>query len=197
MKWKVCGMREPENIQEVAALGPDFMGFIWAPKSPRYVGPDFVIPALPVNTKAVGVFVNETTDNIIALSKKVGFSAVQLHGEEGQTEIEALQAAGLQVIKAISVAEASDLHLSDKPDFYLFDTKKGAQVGGTGAHFDWSLLAHYTLDIPYILAGGLQGEDVEKVKDFPGLYALDFNSKLEIRPGFKDVEQVKELVKQL
>jgi phosphoribosylanthranilate isomerase len=197
MKWKVCGMREPENIQEVAALGPDFMGFIWAPKSPRYVGPDFVIPALPVKTKAVGVFVNETTDNIIALSKKAGFSAVQLHGEEGQTEINALQAAGLQVIKAISVAEASDLHLSDKPDFYLFDTKKGAQVGGTGAHFDWSLLVHYTLDIPYFLAGGLQAEDVEKVKDFPGLYALDFNSKLEIRPGFKDVEQVKELVKQL
>ncbi len=197
MKWKVCGMREPENIQEVAALGPDFMGFIWAPKSPRYVGPDFVIPALPVKTKAVGVFVNETTDNIIALSKKAGFSAVQLHGEEGQTEIEALQAAGLQVIKAISVAEASDLHLSDKPDFYLFDTKKGAQVGGTGAHFDWSLLVHYTLDIPYFLAGGLQAEDVEKVKDFPGLYALDFNSKLEIRPGFKDVEQMKELVKQL
>ena len=190
-------MREPENIQEVAALGPDFMGFIWAPKSPRYVGPDFVIPALPVKTKAVGVFVNETTDNIIALSKKAGFSAVQLHGEEGQTEINALQAAGLQVIKAISVAEASDLHLSDKPDFYLFDTKKGAQVGGTGAHFDWSLLAYYMLDIPYILAGGLQAEDVEKVKDFPGLYALDFNSKLEIRPGFKDVEQVKELVKQL
>ncbi len=190
-------MRELNNIQEVAALGPDFMGFIWAPKSPRYVGQDFVIPPLPEKTKAVGVFVNETIDNIIALSNNAGFSVVQLHGEEGQTEIEALQAAGLQVIKAISVGEAADLDLTDKPDFYLFDTKKGAQIGGTGTHFDWSLLTHYTLGIPYILAGGLQAEDVEKVKDFPGLYALDFNSKLEIRPGFKDVEQVKELVKQL
>ena len=190
-------MRETNNIQEVAALGPDFMGFIWAPKSPRYVGPDFVIPALPAKTKAVGVFVNETTDNIITLSKNAGFSVVQLHGEEGQTEIEALQAAGLQVIKAISVGSAKDLDLTDKPDFYLFDTKKGAQVGGTGEHFDWSLLTQYKLDIPYILAGGLQAGDVEKVKDFPGLYALDFNSKLEIRPGFKDIEQVKELVKQL
>ena len=122
---------------------------------------------------------------------------MQLHGEEGQTEINALQAAGLQVIKAISVGSPKDLDLSDKPDLYLFDTKKGAQVGGTGAHFDWSLLAHYTLDIPYILAGGLQAEDVVKVKNFPGLYALDFNSKLEIRPGFKDIQQVKELVKQL
>jgi phosphoribosylanthranilate isomerase len=196
MRWKVCGMRDLSNIQEVAALGPDFMGFIWAAKSPRYVGPDFVIPALPAKTKAVGVFVNETTDNIIALSEKAGFSFVQLHGEESQKEIEALQAAGLQVIKAISVGEKVDLDLKDTPDFYLFDTKKGTQVGGTGEHFDWSLLAHYCLDIPYFLAGGLQVEDVQKVKNFPGLYALDFNSKLEVSPGLKDVEKVKELVKQ-
>ncbi|WP_395618588.1 phosphoribosylanthranilate isomerase [Aquirufa sp.] len=196
MKWKVCGMREPENIQEVAACGPDFMGFIWAPKSPRYVGPDFVIPTLPAKTKSVGVFVNETTDHIIALSKKAGFSVVQLHGEESQSEIAALKAAGLQVIKAISVGSAADFDLKDQPDFYLFDTKKGTQVGGTGEHFDWSLLAHYQLDIPYFLAGGLSAEDVGEAKKLPGLYALDFNSKLEVSPGLKDIEKVKEIVKQ-
>ena len=189
-------MRDLQNIQEVAACGPDFMGFIWVAKSPRYVGPDFVIPTLPANTKAVGVFVNETTDHIIALSKKAGFSVVQLHGEESQTEIDALKAAGLQVIKAISVGSAADFDSADQPDFYLFDTKKGTQVGGTGEQFDWSLLANYKLDIPYFLAGGLQVEDVEKVKNFPGLYALDFNSKLEVSPGLKDVDKVKELVKQ-
>ncbi|MFM1781116.1 MAG: Phosphoribosylanthranilate isomerase, partial [Bacteroidota bacterium] len=79
---------------------------------------------------------------------------------------------------------------------YLFDTKKGAQVGGTGEHFDWSLLAHYQLDIPYFLAGGLSAEDVEEAKKLPGLYALDFNSKLELSPGLKDIEKVKEIVKQ-
>ena len=189
-------MRDLSNIQEVAAQGPDFMGFIWAPKSPRYVGPDFVIPALPAKTKAVGVFVNETTDNIIALSKKAGFSVVQLHGEESQTEIDTLKAAGLQVIKAISVGSAEDLKLNYRPDFYLFDTKKGAQVGGTGEHFDWSLLAYYQLDIPYFLAGGLSAEDVEEAKKLPGLFALDFNSKLELSPGLKDIEKVKEIVKQ-
>lgn len=196
MKWKVCGMRDPNNIQEVAALGPDFMGFIWAPKSPRYVGADFVIPALPEKTKAVGVFVNEATQNIIALSKKAGFSIVQLHGEESQKEIDELHAAGLQVIKAISVEEAADVDLQDSPDYYLFDTKKGAQVGGTGEQFDWSLLVHYTRDIPYFLAGGLSGLDIEKAKQLPGLYALDFNSKLEVSPGLKDIEKVKKVVKQ-
>ena len=198
MKWKVCGMRDLKNIEAVAACEPDYMGFIWVSKSPRYVGADFVIPNLPGKTKAVGVFVNETTANILALSKKAGFQVVQLHGDEGQEVIDELQAAGLLVIKAVSVGTEQDvIGLDLLPDYYLFDTKKGAQVGGTGEHFDWSLLAHYTLDIPYILAGGLQAGDVEKVKGFPGLYALDFNSKLEIRPGFKDVEQVKELVKQL
>lgn len=196
MKWKVCGMRESNNIQEVAALGPDYMGFIWASKSPRYVGADFVIPRLPQETKAVGVFVNESAATIIALSKKAGFSIVQLHGEEGQKEIDELHAAGLQVIKAISVGEAADLDLKDSPDFYLFDTKKGAQVGGTGEQFDWSLLAHYTRDIPYFLAGGLSSLDIEKAKQLPGLYALDFNSKLELSPGLKDIEKVKEVVKQ-
>jgi phosphoribosylanthranilate isomerase len=196
MKWKVCGMRDPNNIQEVAALGPDFMGFIWVAKSPRYVGQDFVIPALPAKTKAVGVFVNESTDTIIALSKKAGFSIVQLHGEEGQKEIDELHAAGLQVIKAISVGEAADLDLKESPDYYLFDTKKGTQVGGTGEQFDWSLLGHYTRDIPYFLAGGLSSLDIEKAKQLPGLYALDFNSKLELSPGLKDIEKVKEVVKQ-
>jgi phosphoribosylanthranilate isomerase len=155
-----------------------------------------VIFTLPAKTKSVGVFVNETTDHIIALSKKAGFSVVQLHGEESQSEIAALKAAGLQVIKAISVGSAADFDLKDQPDFYLFDTKKGTQVGGTGEHFDWSLLAHYQLDIPYFLAGGLSAEDVGEAKKLPGLYALDFNSKLEVSPGLKDIEKVKEIVKQ-
>jgi len=196
MRWKVCGMRDLQNILEVAACGPDFMGFIWVAKSPRYVGADFVIPALPEKTKAVGVFVNESTDRIIALSKKAGFSVVQLHGEESQKEIDLLKAAGLLVIKAISVGSPEDFKLKDRPDFYLFDTKKGAQVGGTGEHFDWSLLAHYQLDIPYFLAGGLSAEDIVEAKKLPGLYALDFNSKLEGSPGLKDIEKVKEIVKQ-
>jgi phosphoribosylanthranilate isomerase len=83
MKWKVCGMRDLNNIEAVAACEPDFMGFIWVEKSPRYVGADFVIPSLPAKTKAVGVFVNESTEIILGLSKTAGFQVVQLHGDEG------------------------------------------------------------------------------------------------------------------
>ena len=191
-------MRDLNNIKEVAACEPDYMGFIWVEKSPRYVGPDFVIPTLSAKTQAVGVFVNESVANILALSKKAGFQVVQLHGDEGQEEIDTLREAGLVVIKAVSVATEEDVKgLNLKPDYYLFDTKKGSQVGGTGEKFDWAILKAYTLDIPYFLAGGLDEASIEEAKKLPGLYALDFNSKLESSPGMKDLAKVKEITQNI
>ena len=185
-------MRDLNNIEAVAAYEPDYMGFIWVAKSPRYVGQDFVIPVLPAKTKAVGVFVNELTENILVLSERGGFQVVQLHGDEGQDEIDALHAEGLTVIKAVSVAVEEDVEGLDlKPDYYLFDTKKGSQVGGTGERFDWSILKAYEIDIPYFLAGGLDEASIEEAKKLPGLYALDFNSKLESSPAMKDLAKVK------
>jgi phosphoribosylanthranilate isomerase len=198
MKWKVCGMRDLNNIEAVAACEPDFMGFIWVSKSPRYVGDDFVIPTLPAKTKAVGVFVNETSETIIRLSKKAGFQVVQLHGEEGQDDIDALRTAGLVVIKAVSVGIVQDVKVLDLlPDYYLFDTKKGSQVGGTGEQFDWTILQAYTLGIPYFLAGGLDSDSITEAKKLPGLFALDFNSKLESSPGLKDLTKVKDIMQNI
>jgi phosphoribosylanthranilate isomerase len=198
MFWKVCGMRDLKNIEAVAACEPDFMGFIWVANSKRFVGDDFVIPALPSKTKAVGVFVNETVEKIVFLSQKAGFRYVQLHGDEGQMEIEALQNAGLIVIKAISVASERDVSgLAMKPDYFLFDTKKGNQVGGTGERFDWSILQAYALEVPYFLAGGLDEESIREAKTLRGLFALDFNSKLELSPGLKDLTKVKEIKKKI
>jgi len=191
-------MRDLKNIEAVAACEPDYMGFIWVSKSPRYVGADFVIPNLPGKTKAVGVFVNESTANILALSKKAGFQVVQLHGDEGQEVIDELQAAGLLVIKAVSVGTEQDVNGLDLlPDYYLFDTKKGSQVGGTGERFDWSILEAYKLNIPYFLAGGLEEASIKEAKQLPGLYALDFNSKLELSPGLKDLVKVKDIMQNI
>ena len=198
MKWKVCGMREMENIQEVAKLKPDYMGFIWAEASPRYVGEDFVIPLEMLReTIPVGVFVNRAVESIIDLSRKAGFTWVQLHGEEKDEEILALKKAGLTVIKAISVSDPQDVKdLSLTPDFYLFDTKKGQQTGGTGQRFDWDILAAYTVGKPFILAGGLSKENLEEAIELSkkySIHALDFNSKVEIKAGLKDVQEVREI----
>lgn len=191
-------MRDLTNIEAVAACEPDYMGFIWAAKSPRYVGNNFVIPKLPATTQAVGVFVNEPLENILRLSQVAGFQVVQLHGEEGQDVIDALQAAGLKVIKAVSVSTEADVRgLVLSPDYYLFDTKKGEQVGGTGERFDWSILKAYSREIPYFLAGGLDEASIAEAKELPGLHAMDFNSKLESSPGLKDLVKVQDIMKNI
>ena len=195
----MCGMRNLANIEAVAALEPDFMGFIWAPKSPRYVGEDFKIPALSKNTKAVGVFVDESVEKISDLAKSAGFEWVQLHGHESANDILKLRSLGLKVIKAISVSKESDLmDCVGEPDLFLLDTKKGELVGGTGMTFDWAILKAYNKSIPFILAGGLGEENVSEAislsAQFP-IYALDFNSKLESMPGFKDIEKVTNISK--
>ena len=199
MKWKVCGMRDLGNIEDVAAFEPDFMGFIWAPKSPRYVGEDFKIPSLPKNTKAVGVFVDASLEKIADLAKRAGFEWVQLHGQESANDILKLKSLGLKVINAISVSNESDLmDCVGEPDLFLLDTKKGEQVGGTGIAFDWSMLKSYKQSIPFILAGGLGEENVAEAislsAQFP-IYVLDFNSKLESMPGMKDIQKVKNISK--
>jgi phosphoribosylanthranilate isomerase len=123
---------------------------------------------------------------------------VQLHGDEGQEVIDELQAAGLLVIKAVSVGTEQDVNGLDLlPDYYLFDTKKGSQVGGTGERFDWSILEVYKLNIPYFLAGGLEEASIKEAKQLPGLYALDFNSKLELSPGLKDLAKVKDIMQNI
>jgi phosphoribosylanthranilate isomerase len=202
MKWKVCGMRERENIAAVSACKPDFMGFIFVEKSPRYVGVDYVIPVdLLGLTQAVGVFVNESVERILEISAHSGFTWVQLHGEEGPQDIAELKKAGLGVIRAVSVAEESDLlGINGEPDYFLLDTKKGSQVGGTGERFDWSLLEAYPSKVPFFLAGGLSDENLAEAKQLGTKYplvGLDFNSRLEIQPGLKDLKKVIDIAKKL
>ena len=192
-------MRDLGNIEDVAAFEPDFMGFIWASKSPRFVGDGFKIPALPKNTKAVGVFVDASVEKMADLAKRAGFEWVQLHGQESANDILKLKSLGLKVIKAISVSSENDLLACEgEPDLFLLDTKKGEQVGGTGIAFDWTMLQAYKKSIPFILAGGLGEENVEEAislsAQFP-IYALDFNSKLESVPGVKNIEKVKNISK--
>ena len=195
-------MREQENIAAVAACAPDFMGFIFVEKSPRFVGWDFVIPVdLFGNTNAVGVFVNLPVDRILEIAAQAGFTWVQLHGDERPSEIAALKNAGFGVIKAVSVAEEADLlALTGEPDYFLLDTKKGSQVGGTGERFDWSILEAYPSEIPFFLAGGLSDENMEEAKNLGTKYplvGLDFNSRLEVHPGLKDLEKVRDIAKKL
>ena len=99
---KVCGMRDPENIRAVAELRPDYMGFIFYEKSPRFVGTDFVVPALPVTVKLVGVFVNADLDHVVRMVTTHGLDFVQLHGHEPASMVAELRALGIRTTSRVN-----------------------------------------------------------------------------------------------
>src|ERR1043166_4717301 len=104
MKFKVCGLKDPENIKQVAALGPDMIGFIFHPDSPRFVGDDLIIPALDPSVKKVGVFVNAKPSHIIDLIEEHRLDLVQLHGSESPALCEVMSHL-VTVIKAFGIDE--------------------------------------------------------------------------------------------
>lgn len=202
---KVCGMRDAAALAEVAALKPDFLGFIFAPTSPRFVGDALdpaLVRALPPEIWRVGVFVNAESALMLDTARRFGLSAVQLHGHETPAQCEELSEAGLLVIKAFSVGKALDLVLLlpyvPHCDFFLFDTK-GAAPGGNGAIFDWQLLSKYNLPVPYLLAGGLGPEHAAELAALrlPGLVGFDLNSRFETAPGVKDAVKLRLLLNDL
>lgn len=121
---KICGMRDVENIRMVGSFLPDYMGFIFYPESPRFVGDDFTVPEdLPESIHRVGVFVNETTDNMLARARHAGLDSIQLHGNESAEDCSELVAAGFTVIKVFSIDKYFDFRLT-KPyvssvDYFL------------------------------------------------------------------------------
>jgi phosphoribosylanthranilate isomerase len=201
MKLKVCGMREPGNIQEIALLKPDYMGFIFYPRSRRYVGEEFDVSAMTAVPagKRVGVFVNESIPEIARKVNKYELGLVQLHGDESPADIEQLKNSvpGIRIIKAFGMDGKFGFRSLEpyKPlcDFFLFDTKV-AEYGGSGKTFDWRLLDGYDNEIPFFLSGGIGAEEL---KDLPNLtqryhiHAIDINSKAETAPGIKDALLVK------
>ncbi|MFT2009414.1 phosphoribosylanthranilate isomerase [Pontibacter sp. 13R65] len=203
MLIKVCGMREPENVQQVAALAPDFLGFIFYQGSKRFAGAAadlHFVQELPATTKKVGVFVNEQTNTIKSLITELQLNLVQLHGNETPAQCAELQQAGVEVVKAFSVDENSKFEVLDlyekSCDYFLFDTK-GTQYGGNGITFDWRMLEHYHLNKPYFLSGGLNLENISHIKDISKKpFALDVNSGFELQPGLKDVEKLRQLFKE-
>ncbi|MTI38960.1 phosphoribosylanthranilate isomerase [Fulvivirga lutimaris] len=197
MKLKVCGLRD--NIDEVAALEPDFMGFICYDKSPRFIGESF---SKNINTKAikVGVFVNQPVDEVLDLVRKHQFDFVQLHGSENVDYCVELKAYDIKLIKVFAGNKLPDQFEIDAflpfVDYFLFDTKLETH-GGTGMTFDWNNLKTLTIKKPIFLSGGLSLDNIESIKELQGLeiFAIDVNSKFEISPGRKDIEKLKSLKK--
>lgn len=191
-------MREAENIREAEALGIDWMGFIFWPKSSRYVAerPTY----LPTRCKRVGVFVDEQIEQVRHIAEDYALDIIQLHGNESPEYARTL--GGRTLIKAFNIATADDLSQT-RPyeglvDLFLFDTK-GRAVGGNGEKFDWTVLNAYQGATPFLLSGGIGPDDAERIRAFrhPRCIGIDLNSRFEVSPAFKDVDLLREFVKNI
>lgn len=205
MKLKVCGMRDKNNILEVAALCPDYMGFIFYKGSKRFVGDDFVMPVLPASIVKVGVFVNEGEERVSEVVKKYELDLVQLHGEESPEFCERLSKK-VKVMKAFGVDENFDFFITKKYDacsFFLFDTAS-KEYGGTGKKYDRGLLERYEGSTPYFISGGIGLEEIstfakatadkkQKQSGVRGAYGWDVNSRFESSPGIKNIDLLKQI----
>lgn len=197
---KVCGMTNGENIRQTEQLGVDFIGFIFYPRSPRFL---FEMPTyLPVRSRRIGVFVNESKDNILMYADRFGLDYIQLHGNESPEYCHNLQAAGMKLIKAFSIATPRDLSSVSAYEglcqYYLFDTKT-PQYGGSGNQFDWTLLNRYTGNTPFLLSGGINQYSAVAIRNFhhPRIAGVDINSRFESSPGLKDIGRIQTFIREL
>lgn len=201
---KVCGMREPENIRAVEQTNIDWMGFIFWPRSSRFVSapPSY----LPKKAKRVGVFVDAGTDDIRQHTSDYGLDLIQLHGHESPGDLRSLRSVfhgtSPLIIKAFSIAEPADLDRTALyegiADYFLFDTKTPLP-GGSGIKFDWTVLTGYRGQTPFILSGGIAPDDVQRIHSFKHekLAGIDLNSRFETAPALKDTELLVRFLSQL
>ncbi|HHL57957.1 MAG: phosphoribosylanthranilate isomerase [Bacteroidetes bacterium] len=204
MNIKVCGIADPEFLRRTDELSIDFAGFIFYPRSQRFIGDRITadqINAVPGHMKRVGVFVNEKPEVILSQAKKYSLDMIQLHGDEDSMFAEQL-AEKIKVIKAFRVDEGFNFS-ETKPyekscSFFLFDTK-GKLYGGTGKKFNWDLLQKYTGHTPFLLSGGITPEDAGNIRKFshPALAGVDLNSGFETAAGVKDIQKIKNFLKHI
>jgi len=195
---KVCGIKSEDNLAALSSLPVDMVGLNFYKPSPRYVGPE-VVPqwydVLPDEVSRVGVFVNESMDDIMDIADEYRLDYVQLHGDEDVSFCNEA-AAQLPIIKVVRVGSHIDWsqieRYAEVAEYILFDTDSKA-YGGSGHKFDWSLLADYPLSTPYLIGGGVGPEDTNLLQSHSHtkFIGVDINSRFEIEPAVKNIELIK------
>ena len=207
MRIKVCGMTSTEQVLQLDEMGVEFAGFIYYPKSPRYVYRFMPRPEIKKikgkGINKVGVFVNATVEEVLSAVDDCGLYLVQLHGDETPKYCEKI-ANYVTVVKAFRLREDDNVlwkvkDYMDIADMFLFDTE-GASYGGTGKKFDWNTLKGLNIGKPFFLSGGIGPDDIEKLHEFAqdpvakDLFSIDVNSRFETSPGIKDIDKLREFI---
>ena len=206
IRIKMCGTTNLEDALAAVEAGVDALGFIFYDKSPRAVDPKvarIIIEQLPPFVDTVGVFVDRDREEVEEIIRFCNLGYAQLHGKESPKYCERLArlTAPCQIIKALRVD--GDLQASDIMPYnehvkgFLLDTYQKGVQGGTGQRFDWSLIEGLKLQRDFILAGGLDAENVQEALGAVRPYALDVNSGVENAPGQKGHELIREFIRRV
>lgn len=198
-------MKYSENIEAIAEIQPDYLGFIFWENSKRRFDSD-EIPQFDSKIKKVGVFVDAKINEIIARKNQFDLDVIQLHGNESVTFCKELKQQNIAIIKAFSISNLFDFSKLKQyipyVDYFLFDTK-GKLPGGNGITFDWQILENYSSDTPYFLSGGIGNTELEAVKIFlktkagKNCVAIDVNSRFELKSGYKNKNKLRKFKKSL
>jgi len=219
MVWvKICGITNLEDARMVAKLSADAMGFILSTDSPRRVElgeAKRIMEALSSEENkilVVGVFVNEKIKDIIKCARELRLDYIQLSGNENKEYLKELKdkSREVKIIKSIRIKDKSGYcgcykmssleinkrvkELEGYVDFILLDSYRKDVYGGTGKTFDWDIAKNYKSGIPLILSGGLDPENVKKAVDIVRPFGVDASSRLEIYPGKKDPDKVRQFI---
>lgn len=208
MRIKVCGMTQIDQVQQLPGLGATFAGFIFYPKSPRYVFRYLTSAEIrKINSiNKVGVFVNASIDEVLLMVDECRLHMVQLHGDESPKYCERI-ADYVSVVKAFRLSDNDSIQWMINPymdvcDMFMFDTM-GAGYGGTGKKFDWNVLRGSDIGKPFFLSGGIQPEDTKALKEFEtepvgkAMFAIDINSKFETAPGVKEMDKIGRFIREV
>jgi len=199
---KVCGMRDPENIRAVAAIKPNYMGFIFWEPSKRFI--QNPIPEIDPNIQKIGVFVKAIPNFILKTIQENDLQGVQLHGGETAQDCKVLRDAldkevglskpSLVIIKAFSVADQFDFSslaaYEAYCDYFLFDTK-GKLPGGNGYTFSWKLLSAYPSNTPYFLSGGIGLRQTDALAEFLESDAAKMCAVIDVNSTFEEEDYTK------
>ena len=192
MRVKICGITNLDDAAEAVQLGAWAIGLIHYERSPRACSAEEAVAiaaAFRRKCEVVGVFVNPELEEVAKAVEAANLTMVQLNGAEGpQLCAEVARRTGVKVIKAIHVASAAEIHAAEafRTDFHLFDRRGRGLWGGTGESFDWGLLRGHRSEVPAIVAGGLQPDNVATAIEVTHPFAVDVASGVEAEPGRKD-----------
>jgi phosphoribosylanthranilate isomerase len=189
---KICGITRVEDALLAAELGAAAIGFVFYPKSPRYIDASAagrISAQLPSHLARVGVFVNSDLEFLLFTAKSAQLTHLQLHGEESASLCEHTP---LPVIKTVRNAIELEKYVNAPVAAFLIDSKTPNQFGGTGQLADWNFCQHVRKHASMILAGGLSAQNIAAAIELTSPDTVDLSSSIESSPGVKDHQKLRE-----